>query len=161
MRKRHISLIALVLALALYGVERYSTVPMTVPERSSIRSASAAVSPTRLYPVVKVVDGDTIDILKDGTKMRVRLLGIDTPEVVDPRKPVQCFGREASIEAHRLLDDTSVRVETDPSQDTYDKYGRLLAYVRLPDDTFVNKYMIARGYGCVSPHGTVFVERSK
>lgn len=84
------------------------------------------------YPVLHVVDGDTIDVQKDGKKVRVRLIGINSPESVDPRRPVQCFGKEASAELARLLVGASVRLETDPSQDTYDKFGRLLAYVFLP-----------------------------
>lgn len=99
-----------------------------------------------LYKVVKVVDGDTIDIYKDGKNVKVRLIGIDTPETVDPRRQAQCFGREASAEAHRLLDGSMVAIETDPSQDAYDKYGRLLAYVFLQDGTMVNQQMIAEGY---------------
>jgi micrococcal nuclease len=71
---------------------------------------------------------------------------MDTPETVDPRKPVQCFGREASAKAHMLLDGKRVRLEYDDVAGTYDKYGRALAYVFLPDGTFYNKYMIAEGY---------------
>ena len=52
---------------------------------------------------------------------------MDTPETVDPRKPVQCFGREASAQAKTILSGQSVYLETDPSQDTVDKYGRTLA----------------------------------
>ena len=100
-----------------------------------------------LYPVVKVVDGDTIDVSVNGEKIRVRLIGLDTPEIVDPRKPVQCFGKAASDEAKRLLNGKLVRLEKDSSQDTYDKYGRLLAYVFLPDETNIGAYMIAEGYG--------------
>ncbi len=98
------------------------------------------------YHVVHVVDGDTIDVEKDGVKVRVRLIGINAPESVDPRRPVQCFGIEASNEMKRILDGQSVRLEQDPSQDTYDKYHRLLAYVFLPDGTNVNEHMIAAGF---------------
>ena len=100
------------------------------------------------YPVTQVVDGDTIKVRRDGRILKVRLIGMDTPEIRDPRKPVQCFGREASAEAHRLLDDRQVRLETDPSQDRYDKYGRLLAYVWLPGDPPVlfNELVIRLGY---------------
>jgi len=66
--------------------------------------------------VVRVVDGDTVDVqFGDGTTDRVRLIGIDTPEVVDPRKPVQCFGREASAHAHDLLDGQAVSIVLDAS----------------------------------------------
>ncbi|MBV9159434.1 MAG: thermonuclease family protein [Candidatus Kaiserbacteria bacterium] len=104
------------------------------------------------YPVVKVVDGDTIDVSKDGKTVRIRLIGLDTPEVVDPRKPVQCFGKEASAEMKKLISSQSVRLEYDASQGRLDKYGRTLAYVYAPlnsnpEGLLVNKYMIAEGYG--------------
>ncbi len=78
---------------------------------------------------------------------RVRLVGLDTPELVDPRKPVQCFAKEASAKARELLTGQSVRIEEDASQGVRDKYGRLLAYVFLQDGTNFNKRMIAEGYG--------------
>jgi micrococcal nuclease len=99
-----------------------------------------------LYPVVHVVDGDTIDVLKDGQKVRVRLIGINAPESVDPRRPVQCFGREASAEMKRVAGEQTVVLETDPSQDLHDKYGRLLAYAFLPDGTNINLHMIEAGF---------------
>jgi micrococcal nuclease len=82
-----------------------------------------------LYTVLKVVDGDTIHVSVDGKKLKIRMIGLDTPETVDPRKPVQCFGREASAQAKTLLGGQQVYLETDPSQDTVDRYGRTLAYV--------------------------------
>jgi micrococcal nuclease len=78
--------------------------------------------------VVRVGDGDTVDVqVAEGRIERVRLIRIDTPEVVDPRKPIQCFGQEASAHAHQLLDGQSVTVELDSSQAERDRYGRLLA----------------------------------
>src|SRR3712207_834205 len=92
------------------------------------------------YEVVKVVDGDTLDVKnKEGITERLRLIGINTPETVDPRKPVECFGKEASNRAKTLLHGGTVTLEFDPTQDTRDKYGRLLAYVILPDGTNYNK----------------------
>ena len=99
------------------------------------------------YTVLKVVDGDTLAVDMNGKSVTLRLIGLDTPETVDPRKPVQCFGKEASNKAKEVLSGKMVRLEMDPSQDTLDKYGRTLAYVFLPDDTLFNKYMIAEGYG--------------
>lgn len=119
------------------------------PAQSATHEPSAPSADTKdgpWYPVAKVVDGDTLEVRKDGGIVKVRLIGINTPETVDPRRSVQCFGREASAEAHRLLDGQSVSLETDPSQDTYDKYGRLLAYVYLPDGTLFNERMIAAGF---------------
>lgn len=97
--------------------------------------------------VVRVVDGDTVDVLlEDSRRERLRLIGMDTPELYDPRKPVQCFAREASARAHELLDGQRVSIEGDPSQDTRDRYGRLLAYLWLDDATLFNLRMIAEGY---------------
>lgn len=98
------------------------------------------------YSVTSVVDGDTIKISRDGTVVTLRLIGMDTPETVDPRKPVQCFGKEASNKAKELLSDKKVRIEMDPTQGEFDKYDRTLAYVYRDDGLFYNKYMIEQGY---------------
>lgn len=109
----------------------------------------ATAQPERPHAtVVHVTDGDTVRVqFDDGRVETVRLIGIDTPEVVDPRKPVQCFGREASAHAHEMLDGQTVGVELDPSQGERDRYGRTLAYLYLPDGTNVAEQMIRDGYG--------------
>ncbi|MEZ5381651.1 MAG: thermonuclease family protein [Microthrixaceae bacterium] len=96
--------------------------------------------------VSAVADGDTIDVSLNGHSERVRLLGIDTPETVDPRKPVGCFGPEASHETKTLLPPgTWVRLERD--EELRDRYGRLLAYViRLPDELSINRHLLAHGF---------------
>jgi len=99
-----------------------------------------------LYSVVSVVDGDTVKLNIDGKTETFRLIGMDTPETVDPRKEVQCFGLEASNKAKELLSGKKVRIETDASQGTYDKYNRLLGYIYREDGLFYNKYMIEQGY---------------
>jgi endonuclease YncB( thermonuclease family) len=79
------------------------------------------------------------------TGERVRLIGVDTPETKDPRKPVQYFGKEASAFTQRLVEGKRVRLEYD--QQRADKYGRTLAFVYLDDGTFVNAEIIKQGYG--------------
>jgi micrococcal nuclease len=98
------------------------------------------------YPITEVVDGDTIKIRMGGKEETLRLIGMDTPETVDPRKPVQCFGKEASNEAKKLLSGHRVRLEMDPTQGDRDKYGRMLAYAYRDDGLFYNEYMIRQGY---------------
>ena len=98
------------------------------------------------YPVLEVVDGDTIRIGRNGAEETLRLIGLDTPETKDPRKPVQCFGREASARAKQLLGGERVRIAQDPTQDTRDKYGRLLVYVWRTDGMFYNYRTILDGY---------------
>lgn len=98
------------------------------------------------YRVMQVYDGDTISLLKDGERVSVRLIGIDSPEVDTPYTKAECFGSEASAHAKTLLDGQMVRIETDPTQDMYDVYQRLLAYVYLQDGTFVNEHLVAEGF---------------
>ena len=101
---------------------------------------------SELYSVAKVLDGDTIDVNINGKTERLRLIGIDTPETLDPRKPVQCFGKEASDKAKEILNDKKVSLENDPVGGERDKYNRLLRYVFLEDSTNFNKLMISEGY---------------
>ncbi|MFA6005160.1 MAG: thermonuclease family protein [Patescibacteria group bacterium] len=122
---------------------------VVAPERQKISPSPKphiTASVSAYLAVTKVVDGDTIHVLIDGTKQTVRLIGVDTPEVVDPRKPVQCFGKEASARAKELLTGKSVKLENDPTQGDKDKYGRLLRYVFMEDGTNFNKKMIEDGY---------------
>ena len=92
--------------------------------------------------VERVVDGDTIIV---GGVGRVRLIGVDTPESVDPRRPVEFFGEEASAFTRRLVEGKRVRLAYD--WERTDRYGRTLAYVYLPDGTFLNAEIIRQGYG--------------
>lgn len=98
--------------------------------------------------VVKVVDGDTLEAKLDGEDRvyKIRLLGINTPETVDPRRPVECFGKEASNKMKDLATDKRIRLEADPQADERDKYGRLLRNAYLEDGTDVNAYMVCEGY---------------
>jgi micrococcal nuclease len=83
--------------------------------------------------VRRVIDGDTLEVVTPSGKVeRVRVIGLDTPEIVDPRRPVQCFGLEASTRAKELLPvGSTVTLQDDPTQDARDRYGRLLAHVIL------------------------------
>ncbi|MBP9813651.1 thermonuclease family protein [Candidatus Woesebacteria bacterium] len=116
--------------------------PMDVSSRI-VTSSEATNSATAR--VVKVVDGDTISVLLNGKKETVRLIGIDTPEVVDPRRLVQCFGKEASEKTKQLLTDKQVTLVDDQSQGNRDKYNRLLRYVFL-DDVNINQQLLEEGY---------------
>ena len=95
-----------------------------------------------------VVDGDTVDVRIDGRTERVRLIGINTPETKDPRRPVECYGPEASALTTLLLPaGTGVRLERDV--EARDDYGRLLAYVRRSDGLFVNLELARQGAAVV------------
>ena len=95
--------------------------------------------------VVEVVDGDTIHVQLGSAREKVRYIGIDTPETKDPRRPVQCFGRQASEFNARLVGGERVRLVRDVQ--ARDRYGRLLAYVyRVRDRRFVNAELARLGY---------------
>lgn len=102
----------------------------------------ALPSSARAQLVTRVVDGDTIVVAGVGT---VRLIGVDTPETVDPRKPVQFFGKEASEFTRRMAEGKVVRLEYDVQRT--DKYQRVLSYVYLPDGSFLNAEIVKQGYG--------------
>lgn len=93
--------------------------------------------------VVRVIDGDTVDVrLLSGAQRRVRLLGIDTPEVYGG---VECYGRAASRLTKRLLQaGTRVRLVSDPTQQRVDRYGRILRYV-MKGRTDVDRTLVGRG----------------
>jgi micrococcal nuclease len=96
--------------------------------------------------VTRVVDGDTLVVRVRGADERVRLIGIDTPESVKPRTPVQCFALEASARTKALLPPgTAVRLERDA--ELRDRYERLLAYVyRQSDGLFLNLALAREGF---------------
>ncbi len=116
-----------------------------IPAAVSKTDASPQTAPS-FFAVKKVVDGDTFDVDIDGSVERIRVVGINTPETVDPRKSVECFGKESSEKAHQLLEGRRVRLEADASQDDRDKYGRLLRFVFLEDGTDYGLKMIGDGY---------------
>jgi len=129
---------------------------MNITDRTTGKRSLAAVilSVSILFPVLtfaegnqgtvtRVVDGDTFKVQLE-TSQTVRIIGIDTPETVDPRKPVQCFGKEASNKLKKLLEGEDVVLETNPAEDT-DKYDRLLRYVNL-DGEDIGAQMIEEGY---------------
>ncbi|HMS50234.1 MAG TPA: thermonuclease family protein [Candidatus Saccharibacteria bacterium] len=100
-----------------------------------------------LYTVIEFTDGDTITVNMDGTKEKVRFIGVDTPETHDPRKTVQCFGLAAASFTKTTIGTNKVRLEADPQNTNRDRYSRLLRYVYLPDGRLVNAEIIKQGYG--------------
>lgn len=146
---------ALLIIIGLININKEEDIPNTQPaivgniKTPEVLNTDVQKIPNTqylFYPVSSVVDGDTVKININGKIETFRLIGLDTPETVDPRKEVQCFGVEASNKAKELLSGKKVRIETDPSQGTYDKYNRSLGYIYLENGLFYNKYMILQGY---------------
>lgn len=115
--------------------------------------------------VTKVIDGDTIDVEIDDKQYRLRYVGINTPETVDPRKGVECFGKEASNKNKELVEGKKVYLKKDISET--DRYNRLLRLVYLQVDQenflFVNDYLVREGYAQAStfPPDVTFSEQLK
>lgn len=127
-RKRH-GMLAIILSI--------SFIILTACSAGNQPSPNGETSVT----VKRVVDGDTFEST-DGKK--VRMIGIDTPETVKPNHPVEPYGKEASQFAKQLLEGKTVTLRFDV--EPYDKYNRLLAYVYLPEGTFVNDKLVREGY---------------
>jgi micrococcal nuclease len=99
--------------------------------------------------VVRVVDGDTIEVMLNGQRKTIRYVLVNTPETVDPRKPVECYGKEASNANKAMVDGKTVYLEKDVSET--DTFGRLLRYVFTPDG-FVEAELIKGGYAQVATY---------
>ena len=111
-----------------------------VPDGPAPTSSVAAGDPVK---VVSVPDGDTIVVaVGDGTE-RVRVIGIDTPEI----GPKECFALEAAREARALVQGRTVLLTADPTQDDRDRYGRLLRHVTMADGRSMAQVLISGGFG--------------
>ncbi|MBA3606138.1 MAG: thermonuclease family protein [Acidimicrobiia bacterium] len=131
-------------------------VATTLLTAASCGNDAPVVAAPGVGAVELVVDGDTIDVIIDGTGERVRLLGIDTPETHVDDGPPECYGPEAAAFTTSLLPvGTTVRLERDIVG--RDDYGRLLAYVyRADDGLLVNEELLRQGYAqplTIEPNG--------
>ena len=108
----------------------------------------ASQSDSVTVQVVRVVDGDTIQVCcVFGDRVKVRYIGVDTPETHHPMRGVEPYGKEAAEANRKLVDGKTVRLEFDVQEQ--DRYGRLLAYVYLEEGTFVNAWLVENGYAVV------------
>ena len=117
------------------------------PEQDDTTSSEVSLSP--LYDVIRVVDGDTIVVSQEGQEITVRLIGIDTPESVNPDESLNTVeGKEASEWMKELLTGVKVYLEYDAAVE--DDYGRTLAYVYLEDgETMVNRLLLTNGLATI------------
>lgn len=139
--------LALLIILGLCSCDVKKVNPEHSESSQTVQSSSVKENNLTYYPVVRVVDGDTIIVLKDNTETKVRLIGIDTPESVATGKNAEknCEeGKVASNYVKNLLSDRTVALEYDI--EPQDKYGRDLCYVYLTDGTMLNKLLLEIGY---------------
>ncbi len=133
-------------AIFLIGALAFAQTRMDAPTRNS-NTVTPSHSSTSGTFVSRVIDGDTFEVTIDGVREKVRMLGIDTPESVDPRKPVECFSHEAADELKKLILDAEITLTPDITNSDRDKYGRLLRYVTVATTTqSINAQMIELGY---------------
>jgi micrococcal nuclease len=147
--RQRLLVLALAVALAVGPVACGWSGPRGTPEGPPASSAAARTTGPPLVDtnatVIRVIDGDTIDVSVGHRRERVRFIGVNTPETKDPDKPVQCYGPEASHLTARLLPVGS-RVRLERDVEARDDYGRLLAYVyRGTDGLFVNLDLAREG----------------
>ncbi len=111
------------------------------------------------YRVESVVDGDTIKINYNGSLTSVRIIGVDTPETVDPRTTIECFGVEASDYLKQKIGGKTIRIAADTTQADRDKYNRLLRYIYL-DGEDIGLSIIANGYGHEYTYDTPYAHQT-
>lgn len=137
------SLLALAVIL-LITAERLGWVPLPRPTGNDYERYHGKVT-----PVTRIIDGDTLDIAipdADKTTTRVRLWGVDTPEVAGPFTEQMYFGPEASAFTHNMMQDREARIELSRI-DTRDRYGRLLAYIyRADSGEMLNEALLRSGH---------------
>ncbi|USQ76031.1 thermonuclease family protein [Ornithinimicrobium cryptoxanthini] len=99
-----------------------------------------------LYDVLSVYDGDTIAVSIDGTRERVRIIGIDAPELARNGQPAGCFAQESASEMQSLVQSQRVHLIADPTQADRDRYDRLLRHVVREGGGHVALTMVQGGY---------------
>lgn len=159
--KKKVSIVSIVIAILIiianYALPKTINIPIDL-----LLSPTPITINSSIVKVTKVIDGDTIEI---ETGQKIRYIGIDTPELHHPYKPVQCFATEAMEKNKELVEGKTVRLEKDISET--DKYGRFLRYVFIdnPQSTsaavFVNLYLVKEGFAVAAtfPPDVAYAER--
>jgi micrococcal nuclease len=142
-----LGLIAVVTALVLWSRLGPSPGPPPVPPPKPMRLDGEALPQSFTGRVVSVVAGDTIDVQLDGQQVRVRYIGVNTPETKHPTEGQEPCGPEASAANRRLVEGQTVRLELDVQ--AWDRSQRLLAYVYV-GDVMVNAELVRQGYAQVA-----------
>lgn len=144
--RRLLALVTMLLALALSYISSLDT-PLPPPaDEAPVLVDDAPLADGEMRAVVeRVVDGDTIVVRIGEETHTVRFIGINSPETVDPRRPVQCFGNEASAYMREIAEGAMVVLVDDVSQGDVDKYDRILRYVEV-DGVDIAEQMIRNGY---------------
>lgn len=145
-KKTFIYILALILAVLQLVFYKDNPLPKIISNPTATPTPVTTVAPyeKQKVRVVRVIDGDTIEI--EGN-IKLRYIGINTPELHDPKRPVECFGQVASDENKKLVEGKEIFIQRDVSET--DRYKRLLRYVWV-GDIFVNDYLVRQGFAQVS-----------
>ncbi len=141
---------ALAALITLAGCSAPTSVAAPIAAPRAAAPVTGPVPASIAGKVTRVIDGDTVHVrTADGRDLDIRVIGANTPETVAPGKPVECFGPQASAEAHRVLDGQPVTVVADYTQgnpDHNDRYGRALRYITLPTGEDLSRHLVAGGF---------------
>ena len=152
-KKQLIYVLVLILAVLqlFFKPDRLSKTSLA-PTKIPISTITSIPYEKQRVKVVRIIDGDTIEI--EGN-VKVRYIGVNTPELHDPKKPVECFGQAAADKNKRLVEGKEIFIQKDVSET--DKYKRLLRYVWVEDPStssgqviFINDYLVRQGFAQVS-----------
>jgi len=133
-----------------YAILLIGIIIMSILAFSILQERAPVATPDAIEAfAIRVVDGDTIEVEIEGGSYKVCYIGIDTPELHHPEKPVEYFAQEAYEKNRELVEGKTVFLEKDVSET--DRYGRLLRYV-YTEDVFVNAYLVQQGYALVSTY---------
>ena len=141
---------AVIAAFVWYDRSRQHQIPSSPPSAVAIDGDDFEKYHDKTFTVIKVVDGDTLDInFPDGKykTTRIRLIGVDTPETKKANTPIMYYGPEASEFTRTHTLGRQVTVLLDTVTKTRDRYQRLLGYIKLSDGTILNELLISEGYG--------------
>jgi micrococcal nuclease len=133
--------------LSAVAITGFAAATTTGLDRGTTASAAPVAAPYKASgTVTRVIDGDTVEVrLPSGKTERVRILGIDTPEI----RPRQCYATEATAATRQFAQGKRVRLLGDRTQATRDSYKRLLAYVGLPGGADLGQKLVAGGFATV------------
>ncbi|MHC4076029.1 MAG: thermonuclease family protein [Planctomycetota bacterium] len=149
-RRRALFILALLIVVAVIWLDNHRHRTIKTAPAGPAKSTNRDIERyhTKTFTVARVIDGDTLDIDipdRQYKTTRIRLWGVDTPETEKPQSSAMYFGPEAAEFTGKSALDKAVTIYLN-SQKTRGKYGRLLAYVQLPDGSFLNENLLSEGF---------------
>ena len=160
MLKAIVAVLCIGMLFVLIQYFHFDTTPNNTLRNNIQLDQSSSVGVENEYHVTRVVDGDTFIVQNGSRTERVRIIGINTPESVDPRRQVECLGVEASKELKQKIENQKVILTEDATQQSVDRYGRWLRHVFLGKEN-VGKYMIQQGLAYEYTYAAPYVYRDE